>query len=682
MKKVIIVSKTHLDLGFTDYAENIRRKYIDEFIPSAISLAQEINTTNKKSFIWTTGSWIIKEALENGTEIQRKNLEDALKRGDIVPHGLPFTTHSELFDEDTFDFGLSIVDRLDDIRGKKTVSAKMTDVPGHTQGIVPLLAKHGIKLLHIGVNGVSAVPEVPECFLWKCNGAEVIVVYSGDYGGAFKSEFADEVLYFDHTLDNHGAPAPDKVLSKLAKIQKEYPGYEVSAGTLDEFAEVIWNVRDKLPVFEGEIGDTWIHGSASDPYKSASLRRLMRLKSKWLSNGTMTRDSEEYKDFSDALLCIGEHTCGMDSKMYFADYENYLKPDFQKARETDNIKIRHLFRNFPHNLLTAISRCTGAYNKGSYRVIEKSWQEQREYIDKAVSALNAEHKAEAKKQLALLRPTDMKVLSSDKTDEKEFEICGYKMSLNEYGGIEALSYNGDEIIRCNGKALIEYRSYNDSDYDYWFKHYSRNMDINFGWGFPDFGRPLLKYERGKYPVGRFFYKMSGYDVQKMKDSICITVDLKCDRKICDELGAPRYFQVVYTLGENGLSFDVSWFGKDANRLTEAIFLHLFPVGDELKLIKVGSEIDYKSTASMGGKNLSAVEKSILKTDSGAYSFINYDCPLISIGRGKILEYDNIIEDINKDGISYVLCNNVWGTNFPLWYEENAMFSFEIKPDKE
>ena len=31
MKKVYVVSKTHLDLGFTDYAENIHRKYIDEY---------------------------------------------------------------------------------------------------------------------------------------------------------------------------------------------------------------------------------------------------------------------------------------------------------------------------------------------------------------------------------------------------------------------------------------------------------------------------------------------------------------------------------------------------------------------------------------------------------------------------------------------------------------------------
>ncbi len=29
----------------------------------------------------------------------------------------------------------------------------------------------------------------------------------------------------------------------------------------------------------------------------------------------------------------------MDNKMYFADYENYLKADFQKAREKDKVAI-------------------------------------------------------------------------------------------------------------------------------------------------------------------------------------------------------------------------------------------------------------------------------------------------------------------------------------------------------
>ena len=41
------------------------------------------------------------------------------------------------------------------------------------------------------------------------------------------------------------------------------------------------------------------------------------------------------------------------------------------------------------------------------------------------------------------------------------------------------------------------------------------------------------------------------------------------------------------------------------------------------------------------------------------------------------EFAQKIKNIETDGISYVLYNNVWGTNFPLWYEDNASFEFEI-----
>lgn len=88
-------------------------------------------------------------------------------------------------------------------------------------------------------------------------------------------------------------------------------------------------------------------------------------------------------------------------------------------------------------------------------------------------------------------------------------------------------------------------------------------------------------------------------------------------------------------------------------------------------------MDYKSVVSMGGKNLHAVEKCEFASGAGEFELINRHSPLISIGKGKILEYDNKIESL-LDGISYVLYDNVWGTNFPQWYEDNAKFSFEIK----
>ena len=43
--------------------------------------------------------------------------------------------------------------------------------------------REGELFAFLGVNGASALAKVPPCFLWKCGGAEVVVIYSGDYGG-------------------------------------------------------------------------------------------------------------------------------------------------------------------------------------------------------------------------------------------------------------------------------------------------------------------------------------------------------------------------------------------------------------------------------------------------------------------------------------------------------------------
>lgn len=668
MKKVIVVSKTHLDLGFTDYAENIRQKYIDMFIPEAIDLAESVNKDGKKYFVWTTGSWILKEAL-NVPERKAK-LEKAIREGNIAPHAMPFTTHTELLDEDSLDFGLSIVDGLDELRGRKTVAAKMTDVPGHTKGLVPYLAKHGIKLLHIGVNGASALVDVPPCFLWKNGDSEVVVIYSGAYGGAFKSDLVEEILYFDHTLDNHGAPSPEKVLAHFDEIQKQYPGYEITAGTMDDFADVIWEKRNELPVFEGEMGDSWIHGSTTDPYKSASLRTLIRLKNQWLAEGTLSRDSDEYKNLADAILCIAEHTCGMDSKTYFSDYGHYLKKDFIKARKKDKVQFRHLFSDLPQSILPLVSLFDGKRKRGYYSVIEKSWAEQRKYIDKALSALGSEHREEAEKAISDLRPTMAKEITD--SGEKTLEKGKWSLKLNEYGGIGSLTFDGKSVIRENEKPAVTYRSFCNADYDYWLTHYSRDLDETAVWALGDFARPNLKTFEGKYPAGRFPYKAEKIH----SEGESVTVNLTCDKKLCDELGAPRLIQITYSLSENGLGIDVSWYGKDANRLTEAIYFSLFPDADKVMLRKLGTLVSPDEVTDKGSRNLHAVQSVIWN----GFEAENIHCPLVSFGGGKILEFDNKLEDIRKDGISFVLYNNVWGTNFPLWYEDNAKFTFNIKAE--
>ncbi|MBA3848215.1 MAG: hypothetical protein H0X45_16415, partial [Planctomycetes bacterium] len=266
---VHVVFKTHLDIGFTDLAAEVIRRYREDYLPAALNVARELRQRGGDRFIWTTGSWLIDDALEHGDAALKKSLEAGIAAGDVRWHALPFTMHTELLDADLVRHGLSLSQRLDKRFGLKTIAAKMTDVPGHTRGLVPLLVDAGVTFLHIGVNPASRAPQVPDCFRWKLGEAEIVVGYDkSGYGTALEIEGCDHVLAFAHTGDNQGPQGPDQILAEFARVRSSFTGADVRAGTLDDFARAVDGVRASLPVVDQEIGDTWIHGTGTDPYKT------------------------------------------------------------------------------------------------------------------------------------------------------------------------------------------------------------------------------------------------------------------------------------------------------------------------------------------------------------------------------------------------------------------------------
>lgn len=146
-------------------------------------------------------------------------VEKAIKDGILTWHALPFTTHTELMNKELFQYGLDISQKLDKKIGKKTIAAKMTDVPGHTIGMVPLLYEKGIKFLHIGVNPATPLPPVPNLFKWKLKDSQIIVMYQGDYGEM--AEFDDFVICFAHTNDNCGPQSTDEIINIYQRYTKE-----------------------------------------------------------------------------------------------------------------------------------------------------------------------------------------------------------------------------------------------------------------------------------------------------------------------------------------------------------------------------------------------------------------------------------------------------------------------------
>lgn len=156
IRKVHLIFKTHLDIGFTDFSAHVIENYLYRYIPAAVEAAGSLNKPGEnKRFVWTLGSYMLDLALRSLTGEALQALDRAIINGDITYHALPFTTHSELCSRDMFDAGLGIARRLDARYGKTTLAAKMSDVPGHTIGIVAPLAQHGIAFLHIGISGVA-----------------------------------------------------------------------------------------------------------------------------------------------------------------------------------------------------------------------------------------------------------------------------------------------------------------------------------------------------------------------------------------------------------------------------------------------------------------------------------------------------------------------------------------------
>src|ERR1043166_4406913 len=185
VKRVFVMFKCHFDAGFIDTQANVVKKYFKEYFPKAIDLAAQLRDSGNQRYVWTTGSWLLYEYLEQATSDERKRMEAAIARGDIAWHALPFTWQSELLDQSMISGALGLSKSLDHRFGRTTTGAKMSDVPGHTRGLVTPLAEHGVMFLDIGVNDASTPAELPPIFLWKApGGASLVVMYHHGYGAA------------------------------------------------------------------------------------------------------------------------------------------------------------------------------------------------------------------------------------------------------------------------------------------------------------------------------------------------------------------------------------------------------------------------------------------------------------------------------------------------------------------
>lgn len=673
IRRVIVVFKTHLDIGFTGLAADVLRRYREEILPAAIELAKRANTGGEKRFVWTVGSYLIKHCLDHADESTCEKIASAVLCGDIRYHALPFTTHTELMDEALFRYGLGVKKKLDERFGIVTRAAKMTDVPGHTAAMVPILAESGVEYLHIGVNDSSRVPDVPPLFRWRFGGAEIVVNYAGSYGQATLLENG-VALQFCHGADNARPPSMEELDTLYEKLQAQYPNAKIAAGTLDDFLPFVREVRSSLPVVEEEIGDTWIHGAATDPYKVSRFCRLLALKEKWLKEGALTIGSPAYETLMENLLLVAEHTWGMDTKKYLLDFTNWQKADFARARKADVTSYALLS---PHNkplfdaLLPELQAYRGENERSSYSLFESSHEEQRAYVKNAVSALPKTLFDEAEHRFSFFVPTiggGKPVYPNEPVRIGETEVI-----LGEHGEIIRLLNEKTCTARKVKLGLFEYQSFDAKTVDACLYDYGRDMDKNWFWAECDFGKPGLKYyENLKDGVWRCRFDRA----ETNEDTL--TVWLLGEREACEQYGCPREVVVTHTLKGNSIDTELFWQGKDAARSPEALWFSfdLGVNGGQWYYEKLGRLVSVDRVVRGGNRSLACAKRVVWRDEGGggAAELISFDAPVASASEKSLYRVDDKLVG-GSGGFYFLLFNNRWGTNFKQWFEEDMHFAF-------
>ncbi|MCY0878697.1 MAG: DUF5054 domain-containing protein [Firmicutes bacterium] len=682
IQRVHVVFKTHLDVGFTDFAANVIQRFEHEYIPAAIEVARACQTASgERRFVWTLGSFLVTHALDHLDGEALRRFVSALEEGDVAWHGLPFSMHSELMDQGLFRHALSLSAALDRRFGRRTTAAKMTDVPGHTRAIVPLLAEAGINYLHIGVNPVSTRPRVPTLFRWAGpEGQEVIVHYANQYGEEFSLPGMEDVLVFIHAGDNQGPPTVDAVQALYKALEQRFPGARIFGSTLTAFAEALWPFRHRLPLVTQEIGDTWIHGVASDPDKVAGFRALCRLRETWLRTQAVTE--EELVPFSHALLMVPEHTWGVDHKKFLADYRHYEKVSFVDACGQDAVNDDAI----PPKYAYLSAYVSPDSERRRYSELEASWDEQRHYLAEALEALpRATLKEEARRALKELKPRKTEAYGLKPVQPGELLAVGaFRVRFRSDGAIESLQDGGGrEWVSAKAPiGLFSYETFDADDYRVWTGEYLRDYPRHYAWADADFGKPGLELAK---PVAkhRLWLPQSveiWRDRGALGDDVIVVPRMSPDAS--QSYGCPRRVEMRYRFWRDAprVSVVVQWFDKDAVRWPEAIWWSLGIGVDSparWRLDKLGLAIDPGDVVLGGNRGLHAVGRGITYEAADArVEIASLDAPVVSLGRRNLLTLVTTAPDLDQ-GFHFNLHNNVWGTNFRVWYRDDAKFRFDV-----
>ncbi|MBP5510122.1 MAG: hypothetical protein J6Z49_04325 [Kiritimatiellae bacterium] len=733
LEEVIIVSKCHLDAGYTMPVPQLQEKIRKNDCEKALALfGQDRNQPEDGRFRWVFPVWSMETALDEHQDAARRaRIEEAVREGRFVWHAMPFTIETESSDLEEL---VRIVGRSSAMsrRFGKPLSlwAKQTDVPDQAWALPTVLAHSNVKFLHMGINGCSKpareTNKMPMLCWWEGpDGSRILLGTSPQYG--WKNITPPQGWKYRKWLaiivggDNAGLPSRKDIDRIFEKAKKSLPGVRIRFGDPAEFADAIIaeeKANPSLPVVRGDMPDTWIHGVMSLPESTAVHRRatgdlvtLGQLDTTLRAFGIATAPVAELLDraWRDSGL-YSEHTWGLqghrirgaklydgnfrrrydageykafdESFQYHADYAHRAR----KAAQ-DGIKVR----------MAALARNVAAegprvvvFNPLPYeRDAEVEVEMPEDYSllggvrdSGKVKFLAKGLPAGGYKTFAVSRVehrenrNDLPVLHGQRNQFRHFTV---KFDL-EKGGIASLVENatGRELVKQGGHALGQFlhERFSRNEVNRYSKIYNERQQ-NDGLCKP--GMPDAAHS----PYAAI--TPSGWRAKMKRSPLGVEVVLTPD----DTKGLAKAYELRFSFPDHLPCVDIAWRVEDKtpDPIPEGGWLCLpFNVeGPTFRVGRIGGTIDPTKDIIFGAsKDILCADRAITVRNGfggAGVGVASTDLPLWSLGRPGLWRYEPDYVPTEPEVFAN-LYNNQWNTNYPLWIPGSWAVSLRVYPVSE
>jgi len=339
--EIWLLHHSHVDIGYTHVQTDVLKKHF-EYFDQVIELAQKSADYPAGSrFKWNAEVlWAVDSYLREAPSEKREAFIDAVKKGWIGLDALYGNQLTALCRPEELVRLVDCAIRLRKEHGVSIHTAMITDVPGYTWGIVPVLAQAGIPYFSVGPNrghriGYTLSEWGDKPFYWRSpSGKEKVLTWlagegyslfhSGRLSGGRLFEYLKRLEAADYPYDmlqvrysiggDNGPPDPD-----LADYVRDwnakyaYPRLVV-ATTAEMFAAFEKRYADRIPTVAGDFTPYWEDGAAS----SAAETILNRASADRLSQAEALFAMLRPKDYPDErfyqawrnVILYDEHTWG------------------------------------------------------------------------------------------------------------------------------------------------------------------------------------------------------------------------------------------------------------------------------------------------------------------------------------------------------------------------------------